>query len=124
MTNCHKMNPWVCYSIKKKEGMNMKYCSHCGKEIMDEAVVCVNCGCAVVVETPKKTGNDGYWDTKSNATGTIVCAFLFPLLGLIFGIIGVGKCTDPQLRGKYTAAIVLSFVAWIFWAIIISALLS
>ena len=25
----------------------MKFCSHCGKELMDEAVVCVNCGCAV-----------------------------------------------------------------------------
>lgn len=25
----------------------MKYCSHCGKEIADEAVVCVGCGCAV-----------------------------------------------------------------------------
>lgn len=25
----------------------MKYCSKCGKELFDEAVVCVNCGCAV-----------------------------------------------------------------------------
>ena len=25
----------------------MKYCSHCGKEITDEAVVCVGCGCPV-----------------------------------------------------------------------------
>ena len=25
----------------------MKYCSHCGKEIMDEAVMCPHCGCAV-----------------------------------------------------------------------------
>ena len=25
----------------------MKFCSHCGKELMDEAVVCTNCGCAV-----------------------------------------------------------------------------
>ena len=23
----------------------MKFCSHCGKEIMDEAVICLNCGC-------------------------------------------------------------------------------
>lgn len=26
----------------------MKYCTHCGKEIIDEAVICVGCGCAVV----------------------------------------------------------------------------
>lgn len=25
----------------------MKYCTHCGKELMDEAVICVGCGCAV-----------------------------------------------------------------------------
>ncbi len=25
----------------------MKYCNKCGKEINDEAVVCVGCGCAV-----------------------------------------------------------------------------
>ena len=25
----------------------MKFCSKCGKEIMDEAVVCPGCGCAV-----------------------------------------------------------------------------
>ena len=25
----------------------MKFCSHCGKEIMDEAVICVHCGCYV-----------------------------------------------------------------------------
>jgi len=23
----------------------MRYCTHCGKEIMDEAVICVGCGC-------------------------------------------------------------------------------
>lgn len=25
----------------------MKYCTHCGKELMDEAVICVGCGCSV-----------------------------------------------------------------------------
>lgn len=24
----------------------MKYCSKCGKEIMEDAVICPNCGCA------------------------------------------------------------------------------
>lgn len=41
----------------------MKFCEKCGKEIMDEAVVCPNCGCATskakitpqtTVEVPKK----------------------------------------------------------------------
>ena len=25
----------------------MKYCSQCGKELVDKAVVCPSCGCAV-----------------------------------------------------------------------------
>lgn len=25
----------------------MKYCTHCGKQLFDEAVICVGCGCAV-----------------------------------------------------------------------------
>lgn len=25
----------------------MKYCTHCGKEMFDEAVICVSCGCPV-----------------------------------------------------------------------------
>ena len=29
----------------------MKYCTHCGKELLDEAVVCVGCGCAVNSQT-------------------------------------------------------------------------
>lgn len=40
----------------------MKYCSKCGKEIMDDAVICTGCGCAaedtqqkkVVAAVPKK----------------------------------------------------------------------
>ncbi len=40
----------------------MKFCEKCGKEIMDEAVLCPGCGCAVnkeseatkVVEVPKQ----------------------------------------------------------------------
>lgn len=25
----------------------MKYCTHCGQQVHDDAVVCVNCGCSV-----------------------------------------------------------------------------
>ena len=25
----------------------MKYCTHCGKELLDEAVICIGCGCVV-----------------------------------------------------------------------------
>ena len=28
----------------------MRFCSKCGKEIMDEAVICPGCGCSVAQE--------------------------------------------------------------------------
>ena len=43
----------------------MKYCAKCGKEIMDEAVICPGCGCAIQsevaapakVEVPRRAKN-------------------------------------------------------------------
>ena len=32
----------------------MKFCSKCGKEINEDAVICVNCGCKVESSTEKK----------------------------------------------------------------------
>lgn len=42
----------------------MKYCTHCGKELLDEAVICVGCGCAVA-ETKTKTVNKQALDTQT-----------------------------------------------------------
>lgn len=52
----------------------MKFCSKCGKEIADEAVICTGCGCAVE-QTAKKDngGNDGL----------AVAAKIFLILGCI-----------------------------------------
>ena len=36
----------------------MKFCQKCGKEIMEEAVVCPNCGCAITTEKKGNGGND------------------------------------------------------------------
>jgi uncharacterized membrane protein YvbJ len=32
----------------------MKYCSHCGKELDDDAIICVNCGCTAPNSDEKK----------------------------------------------------------------------
>ncbi len=38
----------------------MKFCQKCGKEIVDEAVICPGCGCAVAEEKKNEVyGNDG-----------------------------------------------------------------
>lgn len=35
----------------------MKYCTHCGKELLDEAVICVGCGCAVGGQNTQTVNN-------------------------------------------------------------------
>ena len=41
----------------------MKYCTHCGKELYDEAVICVGCGCAVNAYNQKTASNMSLNDT-------------------------------------------------------------
>lgn len=64
----------------------MKYCSHCGKEIADEAVVCPNCGCAAPSSEP---------DIPS--AGLNVLSFLIPLVGLILYIV---NCNTAPNKAK------------------------
>lgn len=53
----------------------MKYCTHCGGELADEAVICPNCGSAVPQAETEK--ND------KRSVGLNIVGFLFPLIGLI-----------------------------------------
>ena len=58
----------------------MKYCSSCGKEIMDQAVVCPSCGCAV---------EGAGVDMEKNKSSVVlnIIGFLFPIIGLILYIV-------------------------------------
>ena len=56
----------------------MKYCSKCGKEILDEAIVCPNCGCGV-----SSRGVQEYADDQVSV-GLCVLAALIPLFGIIY----------------------------------------
>lgn len=48
------------------------FCRYCGKEINDNAVICVNCGCVVNTE-----------EDKINI-GLCILALIIPLFGIIF----------------------------------------
>lgn len=56
----------------------MKFCRHCGKEIMDEAVICPGCGCAVEVIREKKISGETAGNGKS------ICTMIFGILALAF----------------------------------------
>lgn len=72
ITNSHNEN-----KEQKEEVKKMKYCSHCGKEILDEAVVCPHCGCAVNGSNNAVIGDD------IPSTGLNILSFLIPIVGLI-----------------------------------------
>jgi predicted amidophosphoribosyltransferase len=77
------------------EGNEMKYCSQCGKELVDEAVVCPNCGCAV--QAPVSQQED------KPSTVLNILAFLFPVIGLIL-FLCFQKTTPVRAKaiGKWT----------------------
>ena len=79
----------------------MKYCSHCGKEIADEAVICINCGCSVKGNVPVAE-NDGEIEG-----GLMALSILVPLAGWILW--GVKSKETPETAKKYGIAAIISF---------------
>ena len=78
----------------------MKYCSKCGKEIMDEAVICPGCGCAQENNVPGnnapqiKTALSNLGREASSNFGWSVLGFFIPIVGLILYL--VWKETNPS----------------------------
>ena len=77
----------------------MKFCSKCGAELMDEAVMCPKCGCSS--EYVKSSGVKSPANrTNGFAIAGFVCAFFIPLLGWVFGGIGISKANKLGGKGK------------------------
>lgn len=68
----------------------MKYCSHCGKQVMDEAVICPSCGCTVA----NTNATRGIAVDDGPDTGYAIIGFLIPIVGLILYL--VKKDTYPK----------------------------
>lgn len=61
----------------------MKYCSNCGKQLHDEAAVCIGCGCAV----KPLTQNSSIDPTDAPNPGFAVLGFFVPIVGLILYLV-------------------------------------
>lgn len=63
----------------------MKYCTHCGNELLDDAVICPKCGCPVADERKAKANAEQLLNLdcspKSRGIAAILC-FLFGGLGV------------------------------------------
>ena len=63
----------------------MKYCTYCGAELRDEAVVCPRCGCPCGPQYSRAYYPPPEPDIPS--TGLNVLSFFFPIVGLILYIV-------------------------------------
>lgn len=74
----------------------MKYCTKCGNELIDEAVVCTKCGCCTQGISPTK--ESPLQPQKDEAEmGLIVLSALIPLIGLVLWAI---KNNDSPIAAK------------------------
>lgn len=90
------------------------FCKKCGKEIMDEAVVCIHCGCAVDNEQVKKLNEP----EDSVNVGIIVGTVLIPLIGIIMGIVNLCK-KKTKSGGIYLG---VGIGCWVLNIIVLAAL--
>lgn len=82
------------------------YCSNCGKEIDDKAVICVGCGCATKNNSCCNQGN------KSWLVTLLLCIFLggFGIHRFYTNKIGSGVC---QLIMSLTVVLVPITALWV-----------
>lgn len=97
----------------------MKYCRKCGKELMDEAVICPGCGCSQT-DNAVSTAND------SSSFGWACLGFCIPIVGLILYL--VWKDSTP-LRAKSAGkgaliSVIISVIFYIIYAGFIATMIS
>ncbi len=82
----------------------MKFCSKCGKEIHDDAAICIHCGCNVT-------------DTQdAPSIGFAILGFFIPLVGLILYLIWHN--TKPKQATSAGKGALIGFIVNIVFSII------
>ena len=100
----------------------MKYCVNCGKELCDEAVVCVGCGSAV-----GKTNTQNAADAPNS--GFAVLGFLFPIVGLILYLVYQDNSPlKAKSAGKgalvgFITSVVLGIVFGVIYGVLIGSMI-
>lgn len=96
----------------------MKFCSKCGKELFDEAVICTGCGCMTENNSTEMAkffdasniAENKRIESRGLSTVATVFAFLLPLVGLILGIIGASKYKTLSYKRTCKKAIIISLI--------------
>ena len=100
----------------------MKYCTKCGKELVDEAVFCPGCGCSVDynMNSAKPQEEDKI------SVGLCILAVFIPLFGLIYWAIKRQETPKKANAIGLTALIswIVSIVASIISSIVLGTIIS
>ena len=91
----------------------MRYCTYCGKQVLDEAVICVNCGCKVQEKNESPTAETHNYDTMQ------LVVKIFLILGCVsqgFLLIPLAWCIPMTVvyfkKIKYNQPVNTSFAIW------------
>ena len=87
------------------------FCTNCGSQIDDKALICPHCG--VATQNYKDSLEKGSGSQKNGmAIAGFVCSFFIPLLGWIFGGIGLSRANkrNGKHKGLAIASIIISTV--------------
>ena len=103
--------------------MNMRYCTYCGKEVADEAVICLNCGCRINgfhapnIQRPQPMPAVDTEEDSGMATASMVCGITSFFIGwLVLGIVAIvlACLSKNDTGGKMNTAAKAGYVCgWI-----------
>ncbi len=88
----------------------MAFCTRCGKEIHDQAVVCVHCGNAVNNNTTKPAAQD------SSSFGYGCLGFCIPIAGLILFLVWKNE-TPKRAKSAGLGALISTILGVVFYII-------
>ncbi|MBR5569765.1 MAG: zinc ribbon domain-containing protein [Oscillospiraceae bacterium] len=94
----------------------MKFCTHCGKQIHDQAVFCIYCGCPVASAIPPHHKTDPKSIKQAADTSMIlgiigiIAAWIFALAGHITSIIGIVYGLKEQRETGHSNGLICSII--------------
>lgn len=84
----------------------MKYCTHCGTQLEDDALYCTACGCATGAQASQPAPATGAQTSKSDSTTVQTIIKVFMIIGCIASVYGlfIPLCWKIPMTIKYWRA--------------------